>query len=91
MIRSDKIKSQLFGEVGFRQSTLTGYDIVDASNQVSRSGLFFQDASRLVTIKNIKETQENVDTDLISRKHKKRRELIKFAIERVTKQTHEEE
>lgn len=59
MIRSDKIKSQLFGGVGFRQPTLSGYDIVDADNQASQSGDFFQDSSRLVTIKNIKETQEN--------------------------------
>jgi hypothetical protein len=59
MIRSDKIKSQLFGGVGFRQSTLNSYDIVDAENQASQSGLVYQDASRLVTIKNIKESQEN--------------------------------
>lgn len=59
MIRPDKIKSNLFGGVGFRQSTLTGYDIVDAPNQVTSSGLFYQDASFLITVKNIKLTQEN--------------------------------
>jgi hypothetical protein len=59
VIRPGKIKSNLFGGVGFRQSTLTGYDIVDAANQVSSSGLFYQDASFLITIKNIKATQEN--------------------------------
>jgi hypothetical protein len=61
MIRSDKIKAQLFGGVGFRQPTLSGYDIVDAANQASQSDKYFQDSSRLVTIKNIKETQENKD------------------------------
>lgn len=61
MIRPDKIKSQIYGEVGFRQPTLTDYAIVDADNLTSRSGLYFEDASRLVTIKNIKDNQENVD------------------------------
>lgn len=61
MLRPDKIKSTngLFGMVGFRQSTLTDYDVVDADNRASSSGEVFQDANPLVTIKNIKETQEN--------------------------------
>ena len=59
MVRADKIKGSFFGEVGFRNSTITGYDIVSTENQESRSGLFFQDVSRLVTIQNIKDTQEN--------------------------------
>ena len=37
------------------------------------------------------EKQENIDTDLISRKAKERRERIKFAIEKVTKKSHEEQ
>jgi hypothetical protein len=61
MIRVDKIKDSFFGEVGFRNSTVAGYDIVDNDNKASVSGLFFQDVSRLVTIKNIKDTQENPD------------------------------
>ena len=49
----------LFGRVGWRQSTLTNYDIVDAENLASASGYYFQDGSKLVTIKNLHETQEN--------------------------------
>ena len=60
MIRYDKIKASLFGGVGWRQSTLTGYDIVDSENLQSDSGLLFQDAHPYVTIKNIKDAQENV-------------------------------
>jgi len=60
MIRSDKIQTALFGGVGFRQPTLTGYNIVDATNIASSSGLFFGDSSELVTIKNIKDCQEDL-------------------------------
>lgn len=58
MIRADKIKTSLLGGVGFRQSPITAYAIVDAANQVSQSGLFYQDASTLVTVKNIKDAQQ---------------------------------
>ena len=60
MIRSDKIQTALFGGVGFRQPTLAGYNIVDATNIASSSGLFFGDSSELVTIKNIKDCQEDL-------------------------------
>jgi hypothetical protein len=59
MIRSDKIKTGLFGGVGFEQPTLSGYNIVDATNLASSSGLKFGDSSELVTIKNIKDCQED--------------------------------
>lgn len=61
MIRSDKIKVALIGGVGFRQSPLTEFAIVDLSNQTSDSGLFYQDASSIVTIENIKECQQAKD------------------------------
>lgn len=61
MFRISRVKSEILGLVGFRQPTLTGYDIVDSDNQASSSGLFFQDSSFLVTIKNIKENQEDPD------------------------------
>jgi hypothetical protein len=61
VIRIDKIQTELFGGVGFRNSDLTGYDIVDETNEGSSSGLYFQDGSELVTIKNIKDCQENPD------------------------------
>ena len=61
MIRTDKLKSELYGGVGFRQSPITDYAIVDVDNQQSDSGLFYQDTSGFVTIKNIKECQQAVD------------------------------
>lgn len=57
MIREDRIKS-LSKEVGLRQSPIPKYAIVDADNQTSNTGLFFQDASKLVTIQNIKESHQ---------------------------------
>ena len=60
MIRVDKIQAGLFGSVGFRQPTLAGYNIVDSTNLGSTSGLYFGDSSDLVTIKNIKECQEDI-------------------------------
>ena len=60
MIRPDKIKSALFGGVGFGQSPITEYAVVDADNLASQSGLIFQDASNLVTIKNIKDAQQSI-------------------------------
>jgi hypothetical protein len=59
MIRSDKIQTSLFGGVGFKNSDLAGYDIVDDDNQDSLSGLYFQDGSELVSVKYIKDSQEN--------------------------------
>jgi len=62
MIRIDKIQASttgLFGGVGFRNPDITNYNIVDATNVLSSSGLYFKDASELVSIKNIKDCQEN--------------------------------
>lgn len=55
----DRISTKLFGGVGFDNSTISGYDIVSETNQASISGLKFQDESSVVSIKNIKDTQEN--------------------------------
>lgn len=57
MIRSEVIKSSLFGGVGFRNPTDTDYNIVKEPNTTSNSGLYFDDASGFVTIQNIKECQ----------------------------------
>jgi len=61
MVRDDKIQAQLLGLVGFNQPTTTGYDIVDSTNLGSTSGLKFDGASFLVSIKNIKDNQEDID------------------------------
>ncbi len=61
MLRDDKIQDQLFGSgVGWKQPTTSGYDIVDDDNLGDVSGLKFQDASFMVTIKNIKDSQEDI-------------------------------
>jgi len=59
MIRPDRIKSELLGGVGWRQTTLTGYPVIDAANLISRSGLVFQDACSFVTIQNIYDCQQD--------------------------------
>jgi hypothetical protein len=51
MINEALIKSELFGLVGFRNSIIPDYDIVDSDNETSDSGLYFQDGFKLVTIK----------------------------------------
>jgi len=58
MIRSSEIDS-LLGLVGFHQPTLAGYDILDAQNSASSSGLWVDEISGLLTVKNIKATQED--------------------------------
>ena len=55
----DKIQDNLVGVVGFRQPTATDYNIVDATNLATSSGLLFQSVSKYVTIKNIKDCQED--------------------------------
>jgi len=58
MVRISEIES-LLGLVGFRQSTITEWAILDAANIASTSGLFVNDVSGLITVKNIKQSQEN--------------------------------
>lgn len=64
MIRPDRIKSEMFGGVGWRQTTLTGYPTLNATNLESRSGLIFQDATSFITIQNIYDCQQ--DSSLIA-------------------------
>ncbi len=60
MIRAAEIDN-LLGLVGFRQSTITEFAILDATNIVSSSGLFVNDISGLLSVKNIKQSQEDAD------------------------------
>jgi len=60
VIRYAEIDS-LLGLVGFRQSTITEYAILDAANLASDSGLYVNDISGLITTKNIKQSQEDKD------------------------------
>jgi hypothetical protein len=59
MIAWDKILSELIGTVGWRQSTIAGDVVIDTANLASSSGLFVQGAQPIVTVKNIKATQED--------------------------------
>lgn len=59
MYRPDKILTAFTGGVGFRSPTLSGLPTLNDDNKKTRSGMVFQDASFLVTIKNIYECQED--------------------------------
>lgn len=59
MIFWDKILSELIGVVGWRQSTITGSVTVSATNLASSSGLYVQGAHPIVTVANLKATQED--------------------------------
>lgn len=65
MIRPERIYNEFLGLVGFRQSFDPAYSNVDSDNQTSESGLFYQDASSFVTIKNIIDCQyySGIDDD----------------------------
>lgn len=51
--------SALYQRVGWRQPTIDEYDILDSDNLTSDSGKYFDDFNSLVTVKNVKDTQEN--------------------------------
>lgn len=66
MFRTDIVKSALLTRVGWKQPTTSGYDILTGDNLISLSGMYFSDYHSALTIKNIKETQEDEnisDTD----------------------------
>lgn len=59
MIYWDKILSDLIGVVGWRQSTTAGDVTIDVANLASSSGLYVQGAHPIITVRNIKATQED--------------------------------
>lgn len=61
MFRSTLAIDALFTRVGWQQPTQSEYAILTGNNLVSLSGLYFTDYHKAVTIKNIKETQEDED------------------------------
>lgn len=58
MIRITEINT-LLGLVGWRQPTIAEYAILDADNLASSSGLFVGDIAGQLTVKNIKNSQED--------------------------------
>lgn len=60
MINASTLSAKLTGLIGFRNPTNPKYQIIDAANQASRSGLFVTD-NPFVKIETIKDTQDYVD------------------------------
>lgn len=59
MFNPATVITALFTRVGWKQPTLSGYDILTGANLVSKSGLFFSDYHKVVTVRNIKDTLED--------------------------------
>mgnify|MGYP001221467200 CR=1 FL=1 len=59
MFQNAIIANYLPSRVGFRTSPLIGYNIVTSANQVSNSGLYVNDISPVISIKNLKDCQED--------------------------------
>jgi hypothetical protein len=60
MFRESIILSDLFGQVGWRQPIDSDYDIVDATNLATASGLYFQDFHSMIDIRMIKESIQDI-------------------------------
>lgn len=60
MFQADTIQSKLFGEVGWKSSTLSNIPALESDNASSISGLYFQDNS-FVNIENIYDCQHDPD------------------------------
>lgn len=61
MLRVSELNNKAVGLVGWQQPTKTGSPVINAANLVSRSGLYFQNGSGLVTIENIKAAVPDAD------------------------------
>lgn len=59
MIAFDKVLSELIGQVGWRQSTVSGDPVITNTNLASASGLYVQGAHPMITVGKIKATQED--------------------------------
>jgi len=57
MFQISKINSNVIGLVGWKQSIDPTHPVIDATNLATSSGSYFQDFSPLVTVDNIKQTQ----------------------------------
>lgn len=61
MYQVERILTLLFGRVGWKQPTQSEYAILDETNTTSKSGRYFQNVHAAVTVRNIKETQQDED------------------------------
>jgi len=48
------IRSGLYGLIGFKQSLITEFAVIDSDNQATSSGMYFQDYHALITIETLK-------------------------------------
>lgn len=55
------ILARLLGRIGWRQSTIAKYAVLDSDNQTSESGIYFNDLHALASIPNIKDCQADPD------------------------------
>jgi len=58
MIRPDRIKSEIFGGVGWRQPINDGAPVIDEDNLSATGNLYYQDGNSFVTIQNINDCQQ---------------------------------
>lgn len=61
MYQANRILTSLLGRVGWKQPTQTEYAVLTESNTISKSGRYFQDIHAAVSVKSIKEAQEDPD------------------------------
>jgi hypothetical protein len=59
MFRPDEVIGALFTRVGWQQPTEDEYDILEGDNLVSSSGLYFNNYHPAVTVRNLKETNQD--------------------------------
>jgi len=60
-INITSVQDALYGRIGWEQSTKSGAPVVSTENKASVSGRYFQEFHPLVTVENIKASQENPD------------------------------
>jgi hypothetical protein len=53
------IMGRLLGRLGWRQSTIAKYAVLDSSNMAAASGIYFNDLHALCSIPNLKDTQQD--------------------------------
>lgn len=61
MYQANRILTSLFGRVGWKQPTQPEYAVLDEANTTSKSGRYFQNTHAAISIKTIKESQEDAD------------------------------
>jgi hypothetical protein len=61
MYQIDQVKTGLSGLIGWRQDTVSGIPTISAENLATSSGMYFQDYSAMVTIRNIYDCQEDAE------------------------------